>query len=255
MPVKYFVDESSIVRKIWGKADTVLFIFAGAAAEFALNKAVDWLYFTGKLPADPLGRLFATVTYSRKILFSTENNAYAAIDQITAIHQYVEAARGAQIPDWAYRDVLFMLIDYTIRAYELLERKLTPEEKSEVFDVFYNVGNRMGLKGLPGNYNAWLIMRTEHLQQNMAFGSLTADLFKQYRKHLGGPRYWLLLKVQGLVTPPTVRKMLRLPDAQGLMPVLAAYKLTSKIGLQHLLRDMLLPAKYKAQIRELDRPL
>ncbi|MEJ7663471.1 MAG: hypothetical protein WKG07_29945 [Hymenobacter sp.] len=39
----------------------VLFIFAGAAAEFALNKAVDWLYFTGRLPADPLGRLFSTV--------------------------------------------------------------------------------------------------------------------------------------------------------------------------------------------------
>ena len=42
-----------------GKGDTILFIFAGAgAAEFALNKAVDWLYFTGKLPTDPLGRLF-----------------------------------------------------------------------------------------------------------------------------------------------------------------------------------------------------
>jgi hypothetical protein len=31
------------VRKIWGSADTTLFIFAGSAAEFALNKAVDWL--------------------------------------------------------------------------------------------------------------------------------------------------------------------------------------------------------------------
>ena len=59
--MQYFVDKNSVVRKIWGKSDTVLFIFAGAAAEFALNKAVDWLYFTGKLPADPLGRLFSTV--------------------------------------------------------------------------------------------------------------------------------------------------------------------------------------------------
>ena len=47
----YFVSKNSVVRTIWGKADTVLFIFAGAAAEFALNKAVDWLYFTGRLPA------------------------------------------------------------------------------------------------------------------------------------------------------------------------------------------------------------
>ena len=51
-----FVKKDSIIREIWGKSDTVLLIFAGAAAEFALNRAVDWLYFTGKLPADPLGR-------------------------------------------------------------------------------------------------------------------------------------------------------------------------------------------------------
>ena len=69
--MEYFVDTNSIVRKIWGKSDTVLFIFAGSAAEFALNKAVDWLYFTGKLPSDPMGRLFSTVSYARKILFSS----------------------------------------------------------------------------------------------------------------------------------------------------------------------------------------
>jgi hypothetical protein len=66
-----FVETNSIVRKIWGKSDTVLFIFAGAAAEFALNKAVDWLYYTGKLPSDPLGRLFSTVRYARGIVFLT----------------------------------------------------------------------------------------------------------------------------------------------------------------------------------------
>ena len=54
----WFVKEGSIVRVIWGKPDTILFIFAGASAEFALNKAVDWLFFTGKLPSDPIGRLF-----------------------------------------------------------------------------------------------------------------------------------------------------------------------------------------------------
>ena len=46
--MEYFVEKGSIVREIWGKGDTILFIFAGASAEFALNKAVDWLYFTGK---------------------------------------------------------------------------------------------------------------------------------------------------------------------------------------------------------------
>src|SRR2546430_6769723 len=112
--MKHFVNEDSIVREIWGKADTVMFIFAGAAAEFALNKAVDWLYFTGRLPADPLGRLFSTVMYARKIVFSENEDALKAIDQITAIHKSVETKRGDKIPDWAYRDVLFMLIHYSI---------------------------------------------------------------------------------------------------------------------------------------------
>src|ERR1700755_1915577 len=95
----YFVQPGSIVRKIWGKADTILFIFAGASAEFALNKAVDWLYFTGRLPADPLGRLFSTVAYAKQIVFADHDEALYAIDKITAIHKTVEGNRGEQIPD------------------------------------------------------------------------------------------------------------------------------------------------------------
>jgi hypothetical protein len=250
--MKYFVDEDSIVRKIWGTADTTLFIFAGAAAEFALNKAVDWLYFTGKLPADPLGRLFSTVTYARKIVFSTYDGANTAIDQITAIHEQVETARGARIPDWAYRDVLFMLIDYSIRSYELLERKLTPAEKSEVFNVFNRVGTRMQLKGLPADYETWLVMREGHLQQNLQYGHLTKDLLIQYRKHLGGLRYWLVLKVQALVTPPCVKNLLRLKSGGIVRPVLLAYKLLGRVKLKYILRDALLPGKYKKQIQALD---
>ena len=35
--MNYFVDEKSIVREIWKNTDAVLLIFAGSAAEFALN--------------------------------------------------------------------------------------------------------------------------------------------------------------------------------------------------------------------------
>src|SRR5690349_17556038 len=118
--MEHFVKPGSIVRKIWGKSDTILFIFAGAAAEFALNKAVDWLYYTGKLPADPIGRLFSTVAYARQIVFAPKKEAEQAIERIAAIHTSIEKSRGANIPDWAYRDVLFMLIHYSVAAYELL---------------------------------------------------------------------------------------------------------------------------------------
>ncbi len=55
-----FVGRDSIVRRIWGDGDMVLLIFAGSAAEFALNRAVDWLFFPGKLPDDPIGRPLLT---------------------------------------------------------------------------------------------------------------------------------------------------------------------------------------------------
>jgi uncharacterized protein (DUF2236 family) len=165
--MEYFVQQDSVVRKIWGTSDIILFIFAGAAAEFALNKAVDWLYFTGKLPGDPLGRLFTTVEYARMIVFSEKAAAHNAIDTMAKIHARVEGKRGAVIPDWAYCDVLFMLIDYSIRSFELLERRLTPAEKEEVFDAFNRVGLRMGLTGLPTSYPQWLGMRKEHLDQNL----------------------------------------------------------------------------------------
>ena len=165
--MKYFVDQKSVVREIWGKGDTVLFVFAGASAEFALNKAVDWLYFTGRLPSDPLGRLFSTVLYARHIVFSEMDTANKTIDKIASIHSAVENSRGSLIPDWAYRDVLFMLIHYSQASFELLERKMTAEEKEELFNVFNRVGLRMGLKGLPKDYAEWVVMRDDHLQNDL----------------------------------------------------------------------------------------
>jgi len=247
-----FVNEHSIVRNIWGKADTILFIFAGSAAEFALNKAVDWLYFTGHLPADPLGRLFSTVAYARQIIFADNDSALKAIDQITAIHKGVEQSRGAQIPDWAYRDVLFMLIDYSIRSFELLERKMTLVEKAEVFEVFNKVGQRMRLKGLPGGYLEWEQMRAEHLQQDLISSDFTIDLYKQYRKHLGPVRYLLLKQVQLMVTPAKVKQMLSIGRIAYFLPLLYGYRLIRSIKLERPFRDALLPEKYKAQIIALD---
>ncbi|MBW4890678.1 DUF2236 domain-containing protein [Mucilaginibacter sp. HMF5004] len=250
--MQHFVNKHSIVRQIWGKADTVLFIFAGSAAEFALNKAVDWLYFTGKLPSDPLGRLFSTVEYARKIIFADVDGANRAIDQITAIHKNVEAGRGAQIPDWAYRDVLFMLIDYSIRSFEVLERELTNKEQNEVFDVFYRVGLRMGLTGLPENYAQWQNMRYRHLQNNLINSHFTKDLYIQYRKHLGGIRYHLLKQVQKHIVPKRVKELLGFGSFAYLPPILWLYKLSRNIKLDRILKETLLPTKYKAQIKQLD---
>jgi len=250
--MQFFVNQDSIVRKIWGKSDTILFIFAGASAEFALNKAVDWLYFTGKIPNDPLGRLFSTVEYARMIVFSDERTAHAAIDKMTFIHSSVENSRGAKIPDWAYRDVLFMLIDYSIRSFEALERPLTNREKMETFDVFNRVGQRMGIRGLPETWGQWQVMREEHLKENLKKSHYTIDLFKQYRKHLGIIRYFLLLEAQALVAPPTVKKYLGLHRFSMIRLILPIYKLFRKIKMDRIIKKMILPPNYQEQIRGLD---
>lgn len=241
-----------IIRQIWGRADTVLFIFAGAAAEFALNKAVDWLYFTGRLPADPLGRLFSTVTYARDIIFSPREKADASIDRMRAIHTGVEQARGANIPDWAYRDVLFMLIYYSIRSFELLERRLTPAEKEDVVRVFLAVGNRMQLKGLPHDYPSWAKMHEEHTVNDLQRSRYTRDLFQQYRKHLGSFRYFLLIEVQKLLVSPHVAKLLDFGSTRTFRPVIGVYKMLGKVGADKLVKELLLPPAYKQRIKALD---
>lgn len=247
-----YVNEDSIIRKIWGKSDTILLIFAGAAAEFALNKAVDWLYFTGRLPSDPLGRLFSTVSYAREIIFASTPKANMAIDKMRGIHTAVENARGAAIPDAAYRDVLFMLIHYSIASYEVLERQLTDAEKEEIVEVFCRVGERMQIKGLPTGFDEWAILYDYHLNHNLIHSAFTADLFKQYRKHLGWIRYRILVESQKLVAPERVKTLLNFRDPVLIRPLVKMYRWSRKISADHILKFFLLPPLYKQRIRMLD---
>jgi len=250
--VEQFVKNDSIVRKIWGRADTILFIFGGAAAEFALNKAVDWLYFTGRLPADPIGRLFSTVTYARHIVFSPRGKAHIIIDNMRSIHTTLEKNRGFRIPDWAYRDVLFMLIHYSISAFEVLYRKMSEAEKQEVFDVFYRVGDRMGIERLPTSYRAWEPVYQQHLQDDLEVSHYTADLYEQYKRHLGPLRFRILKEAQILVVPPKVRIMLELPENSLLTTVLPIYKWSRSVNLDWWITSILLPDEYRKQIKALN---
>jgi hypothetical protein len=248
-----FVHKDSIVRKIWGNADTVLLIFAGSAAEFALNKAVDWLYFTGRLPADPLGRLFSTVRYAQAIVFAGYDDALAAIDKITAVHKGVEASRGGKIPDAAYLDVLFMLIDYSIRSAVLSGLSLSETEKAEIFDVFYRVGARMELKGLPADYPQWKVQRAAYLAVDLVRSNFTNDLYLQYKRHLGAVRYYILRQTQTLLVPKRVQTLLSLPSLPLFYPLLLCYRALRSLKFDGLIKALLLPSAYKTQIAELNR--
>lgn len=249
----YFVDEKSVVREIWKRTDTVLLIFAGSAAEFALNRAVDWLYYTGKIPTNPLERLFSTVTYAQKIIFQEEQLALETIDKITQIHQGVEKSRRKSIPDWAYRDVLYMLIDYSIRSFELLERKLEINEKEEIFDVFMKLGIRMKLKNLPKNYKEWIMDRNIHLENDLEKGKFTIHLFEQYKKHLGSFRYFILIQIQHILVPKIVHKKLFTTSYFPTNLLIKFYKFSIVIKLDNLIKSILLPNKHKQELANIGK--
>ena len=230
----------------------MLLVFAGSAAEFALNREVDWLFFTGKLPNDPIGRLFATASYAQEIVFADELTAGATLDRIRTIHHSVERARGQSIPDWAHRDVLYMLIDYSERAHELLARRMTPKEQDELYDVFYRVGMGLNIPDLPPSYAAWRRDREHHLRQDLTCSDGTTALYAQYRSHLGPWRYLLLLRIQAILAPEHVRALLGLRCAEWLRPVLGMYPILVRAGLRSVVQRLLMPSRYLGAVRELD---
>ncbi len=246
-----FVAPGSIVRSIWGDPDTILFAFAGSAAEFALNRAVDWLFYTGKLPDDPLGRLFSTARFAQDIAFDDEDTARRTLAGIRAAHKAVEQSRGQTIPAWAHRDVLYMLIDYSERAYELLHRPLTDPQREELYDVFLRVGESLAIPDLPGSYHAWREDRLRHMEQDLANSDLTAELYGRYRSHLGRWRYEALLRVQSILVPDHVRKLLGLDRCRWLRHSLGAYRAAVRIGLRPLVHRIVMPQTALAQVRAL----
>jgi len=248
-----FVDPRSIVRKIWGNPDLVLLIFAGSAAEFALNRAVDWLFFTGKIPRDPIGRLFSTVSYAQDIVFASAETAKRALGQINAIHGAVEHQRGQTIPDWAYRDVLDMLIDYSERSYGLLYKPLSPSQQDDLYEVFRRIGEELHVTELPATYADWQQDRLRHLVRDLAYSEHTSLLFQQYRRHLGPWRYHLLLQVQALLVPDEVRRLLHLSPNNLFSGLVSAYGIVELCNLQSVVHGLLIPPQYWDEVRRFDR--
>lgn len=248
-----FVAPDSIVRKIWGDPELVLLVFAGSAAEFALNRAVDWLFFTGKIPADPIGRLFSTVRYAQEIVFADQETAGRTLERINSIHGAVERQRGQTIPDWAFRDVLYMLVDYSERAHRMLYGALSAAEREELYAVFRRVGEGLNIRGLPGDYEQWRADRRAHLRRDLAFSKHTALLYARYREHLGGWRYRILLEVQGQLVPERVRRLLRLRRRAVFSALVGGYGYLVVPGIRPLVRRLLIQPRYWGEVDKFDR--
>jgi hypothetical protein len=244
--------QHAITREIWGDGDTLLLIFAGAAAEFALNRAVDWLFFTGALPRDPIGRLFRTVRYAQSIAFAEPAAAHRTLEQIRRLHVAVEHARGDSIPLWAHRAVLYMLIDYSERAAQLLGSPFDAGVQEQLYADFRRIGEGLGIAELPPDYPTWRTDRARRLAEDLAWGPSTATLYAAYRRQLGPWRFGLLRQLQGVLVPSLVRGLLQLPGPVRGRHLVAVLRALRSLRLAPAVRRLVIPARHWNDLKALE---
>jgi uncharacterized protein (DUF2236 family) len=212
------------------------------------------LFFTGRLPAAPVERFFETVRFAQSVFFGDPAGATDAIERINHIHRHVEQARGEEIPQWAYRDMLFILIDYGERAHGVVFGPMTEAERASHFGVGLALGRAMHLSGLPTTYAEYREQRRQQLLEDYARGPLTDELYASYRWALGPLRYRLLGLVQASVLPEELRDALRLEPYPLVDELLRWYRFLPGGGNKlRPLHGPLLPGRFAKQLREMER--
>jgi hypothetical protein len=166
----------------------------------------------------------------------------------------VEEARGEEIPQWAYRDMLFILIDYGERAHEVVFGAMTEAERASHFGVALALGRAMRLSDLPTTYAGYRDQRHRQLLEDYARGPLTEELYASYRRALGPWRYRLLRLVQASVLPEELRDVLRLEPNPLVEELLRCYRFVPGGGNKlRPLHGVLLPGRFARQLREMER--
>lgn len=240
----------TVAQRIWSDPTCLLLIFAGGSAEFAVHPNVDWLFFTGKLPADPIGRFFSTIDYLRQMLVVSAAEREPLARSLRGLHTDIEERRGGRIPDIAYRDVLSMDIYYSIVASEVSQgRAMSVEDRDDVVSELVLFGDQMGIPNLPTNYAELCEMRRERFA-DYGQSEFTGQLLSSYRKALGFVGYRSLLATYPLLLEPELWKRIGL-SFQPLAPIL---KLTlppcCRTGLIHLIYRLGLPSRLRGVVRE-----
>ena len=110
----------------------------------------------------------------------------------------------------------------------------------------------MQLKDLPTGYKEWTVSYAQHLEKDLKKSHFTIQLFKQYKKHLGWFRYFILIEAQKLLVPKRVKQLLGFGSFSMMSIILPIYKFSGSLKLDNFLKELVLPAKYKAQVKELD---
>lgn len=228
---------SPITRTIWGDLENIILIYAGSAADFALNPELDWLFFTHRLPDQPQARLLETFAYNQRLFFTPVAEVAALARGIRQIHTRVESARaraeGAPpISNRAFLQVSDMLIDYGVRGYQYLHaRCLTDAECEAYYADMRQIGEWMHIEDLPADYAEWQQARERSVREHLAVNAHTAALYSSYRRDFGRVRVWLARRLQAQFVHTVVAEKLTLPDNPL---VRALYRLYPRLRSPHL---------------------
>ncbi len=243
-----FVPKNHILRQIWTDTDCLMLIFAGASAEFCLNPAVDWLFFTNKLPSHPIDRMFSTINYARKIMFSEESQAIHIIQNINQIHGNIEFLRKNKIGNVAYLGVIYMLINYSIVAFEILKRPLSEFEKESIYQAFKKIAFYMHISQMPTNYTQYQVAYFAYEKNYLIKNEFTSKLKKAYRKSLGLIKYSLLKTVQSAIISKEIALKTKIRKSYLPILLLKIYSKCLPLSIRLYLLRLLLPIKYHKEL-------
>ena len=237
-----------VSRRIWSDPTCMLLVFVGASGEFPLNPSVDWLFYTGRLPADPLARFLSTIEYLRRLIIADDETRIVEAKKLKQLHQQLEEKRGSQIPAVSYRDVLCMDTMYSIRSVPLVTGvDLSIAEKDQVVKDLSSVGLQMGIPDLPWTYDQLCTQRKERIPFWVK-NDFTSRLLKSYRQALGPMTYELLISSFPMMLEPELLDRLGLRKRILSKPIQWTLTPACRTGLIHAIYRVLLPRKIKPAI-------
>ena len=237
-----------VARRVWSDPTSMLMVFVGSAAEFPLNPSVDWLFYTGRLPSDPLARFLSTVEYLRRLIVADDKTRKMEAAKLKELHHVLERKRGDSIPPESYRDVLCMNMIYSIRSVPIVTGKeLTRAEKDSIVRDLSTVGDQMGIPHLPRSFDELCQQRKARLEIWVR-NDFTDQLVGSYRKAIGFFTYKILITAFPLLVEAEIMERLRLQKSWLTEPMRWTMTLACRTGLIRPLYWLLLPRKIKATV-------
>ena len=235
-------------RRVWSDPTSMLLVFVGASAEFPLNPSVDWLFFTGRLPSDPIARFLSTIDYLRRLITADDETRVVEATKLKQLHKDLEDKRGREIPAMSYRDVLCMDTMYSIRSVPLVTGKeLTLAQKDSVVRDLSTVGELMGVPELPWTYDQLCEQRKERMD-SWVTNDYTLRLLNSYRRALGPMTYELLVSAYPMLVEPELLERLGLGKRILSAPMRWSLAPACRTGVIHLLYRALLPRKVRPAV-------